>query len=148
VTSPIILKVTISLAVGIAVFLAVLRFVRGWSLKWVILPLVGMSIGLTIAASRNHDLSSAIGLAWDTGAVIVGPVLCPLVLALGLGVCRAAGRADTGMAGFGTVGLISVMPIAMVIVLSFIQRGPTRQRRRSTPPPPRLSPQWPWRASS
>ena len=99
VTSPIILKVTISLAVGIAVFLAVLRFVRGWSLKWVILPLVGMSIGLTIAASRNHDLSSAIGLAWDTGAVIVGPVLCPLVLALGLGVCRAAGRADSGMAG-------------------------------------------------
>jgi hypothetical protein len=120
VTSPIILKVTISLAVGIAVFLAVLRFVRGWSLKWVILPLVGMSIALTIAASRNHDLSSAIGLAWDTGAVIVGPVLCPLVLALGLGVCRAAGRADSGMAGFGTVGLISVMPIAMVIVLSFV----------------------------
>jgi uncharacterized protein DUF1538 len=120
VTSPIILKVTISLAVGVAVFLAVLRFVRGWSLKWVILPLVGTSIALTIAASRNHDLSSAIGLAWDTGAVIVGPVLCPLVLALGLGVCRAAGRADSGMAGFGTVGLISVMPIAMVIVLSFV----------------------------
>jgi hypothetical protein len=47
-------------------------------------------------------------------------VLCPLVLALGLGVCRAAGRADSGMAGFGTVGLISVMPIAMVIVLSFV----------------------------
>lgn len=120
VTSPIILKVTISLAVGIAVFLAVLRFVRGWSLKWVILPLVGMSIALTIAASRNHNLSTAIGLAWDTGAVIVGPVLCPLVLALGLGVCRAAGRADSGMAGFGTVGLISVMPIAMVIVLCFV----------------------------
>lgn len=123
VTSPIILKITISLAVGIATFLAVLRFVRGWSLKWVILPLVGTSIGLTIVASRNHDLTSAIGLAWDTGAVIVGPVLCPLVLALGLGVCRAAGRADSGMAGFGTVGLISVMPIAMVIILSFILSG-------------------------
>jgi len=123
VTSPIILKVTISLAVGIAVFLAVLRFVRGWSLKWVILPLVGTSIGLTVVASRSHDLSSAIGLAWDTGAVIVGPVLCPLVLALGLGVCRAAGRADTGMAGFGTVGLISVMPIAMVVILSFVLAG-------------------------
>jgi hypothetical protein len=117
------LKVTISLGVGIAVTLAMLRFIRGWSLKWVILPLVGIAIVLTIAASRSHLLHSAIGLAWDTGAVIVGPVCCPLVLALGLGVCRAAGRADSGMAGFGTVGLISVVPIAMVVILTFILAG-------------------------
>jgi hypothetical protein len=117
------LKVTISLGVGLAVLLAMLRFIRGWSLKWVVLPLVGIAIVLTIAASRSHDLSSAIGLAWDTGAVIVGPVCCPLVLALGLGVCRAAGRADSGMAGFGTVGLISVMPIAMVVMLCFVLSG-------------------------
>jgi hypothetical protein len=100
-----------------------LRFIRGWSLKWVVLPLVGLAITLTIAASRSHNLTTAIGLAWDTGAVIVGPVCCPLVLALGLGVCRAAGRADSGMAGFGTVGLISVMPIAMVVTLCFILAG-------------------------
>lgn len=123
VVNPLILKVTISLAVGIAVMLAMLRYIRGWSLKPVILPLVGLAIILTLAASRNHNLSTAIGLAWDTGAVIVGPVCCPLVLGLGLGVCRAAGRGDSGMAGFGTVGLISVMPIAMVVVLCFILGG-------------------------
>ena len=120
VTNPLLLKGTISLAVGIAVFFATLRFIKGWSLKPVILPLVGLAILLTLAAARNHNLSTAIGLAWDTGAVIVGPVCCPLVLGLGLGVCRAAGRGDSGMAGFGTVGLISVMPIAMVVVLCFI----------------------------
>ena len=120
VTNPLILKLAISLAVGIALFFAVLRFVKGWSLKWVILPLVGTAISLTLFAARDHNLSTAIGLAWDTGAVIVGPVCCPLVLGLGLGVCRAAGRGDSGMAGFGTVGLISVVPIAMVVVLCFV----------------------------
>jgi len=116
---PMLLVVTITLGVGLAVVLGTLRFIYGWSLKWVILPLVGLAIVLTIFASRNHNLSTAIGLAWDTGAVIVGPVCCPLVLALGLGVCRAAGRADSGMAGFGMVGLISVVPIAFVILLCF-----------------------------
>jgi len=41
------------------------------------------------------------------------------VLGLGLGVCRAAGRGDSGMAGFGTVALISIVPITLVILLTF-----------------------------
>ena len=52
--------------------------------------------------------------------MIVGPVLCPLVLALGLGVCRPTGKSDTGMSGFGMIGLISVLPITMVILLFFL----------------------------
>jgi hypothetical protein len=116
---PWILSLTICFAVGTAVLLGTLRFLYGWSLKPLILPLVGICIVVTIWASRDHNMKTAIGLAWDTGAVIVGPVLCPLVLSLGLGVCRATGRSDSGMAGFGMVGLISVMPIFMVTVLTF-----------------------------
>lgn len=114
------LSITISLGVGVAVVLGTLRFIYGWSLKPIVLPLVGLSAILTLVAARNRDLATAIGLAWDTGAVIVGPVLCPLVLSLGLGVCRATGRSDTGMAGFGMVGLISIVPIAAVTILAFV----------------------------
>ncbi|MBN2284328.1 MAG: DUF1538 family protein, partial [Deltaproteobacteria bacterium] len=95
-------------------------FLYGWSLKPIILPLVACALILTILASRQHNLATAVGLAWDTGAVIVGPVLCPLVLSLGLGVCRATGKSDTSMAGFGMVGLISVLPITMVVLLTFL----------------------------
>lgn len=116
---PMVLVAVISLSVGVAVVLGTLRFIYGWSLKWLVLPLVGVAILLTVLAARDHNLFTAIGLAWDTGAVIVGPVCCPLVLALGLGVCRAAGRADSGMAGFGMVGLISILPIAGVVLLTF-----------------------------
>lgn len=117
---PLYLSAVVSLGVGIAVVIGTLRFLFGWSLKPIILPIVGLCIIATLLAARNDILASAIGLAWDTGAVIVGPVLCPLVLSLGLGVSRATGKADTGMAGFGMVGLISVMPIILVILLTYI----------------------------
>jgi Protein of unknown function (DUF1538) len=120
VRNPLLLSLTVSLGSGIAVLLGTLRFIYGWSLKPLILPLVAVAMALTLYASSNHILSSAVGLAWDTGAVIVGPVLCPLVLSLGLGVCRATGKTNTGLAGFGMVGLISVVPIAAVILLACV----------------------------
>ena len=120
VINPLLLSLTVSLGVGIAVVIGTLRFIYGWSLKILILPLVAIGLTLTLLASTQHSLFTAIGLAWDTGAVIVGPVLCPLVLSLGVGVCRATGRSDTGMAGFGMVGLISIIPVAMVILLTYV----------------------------
>ena len=115
---PLMLTLTISLAVGVAVVIGTARFIFGWSLKPIVLPLVGLAVLLTLFSARDEKLAAAIGLAWDTGAVIVGPVLCPLVLALGLGVSRATGRADSGMGGFGSVGLISIMPVAAVVLLT------------------------------
>ncbi len=120
VDKPIYLSLVISLGVGFAVTLSTLRTLYGWSLKPMILPIVGICVVATLLASRSEQLSTAIGLAWDCGAVIVGPVLCPLVLALGLGIFRATGKSDASMAGFGIAGLISVMPIIMVILLTFI----------------------------
>ncbi len=120
VKNPLLLSLTVSLGSGVAVLLGTLRFVYGWSLKTLILPLVGVAMILTLLASSDHILSSAVGLAWDTGAVIVGPVLCPLVLSLGLGVCRATGKTNTGLAGFGMAGLISVVPVTAVILLAIL----------------------------
>jgi hypothetical protein len=120
VRKPIILSLVISFGVGLAVTLSTMRTLFGWSLKPLILPIVGICVLATLLASRSEQLSTAIGLAWDCGAVIVGPVLCPLVLALGLGIFRATGKSDSSMAGFGIAGLISVMPIIMVIGLTFI----------------------------
>jgi len=120
VRKPIVLSLVISFGVGLAVTLSTLRTLFGWSLKPLILPIVGICVLATLLASRSEQLSTAIGLAWDCGAVIVGPVLCPLVLALGLGIFRATGKSDSSMAGFGIAGLISVMPIIMVIGLTFI----------------------------
>jgi len=118
VQQPLMLTLTISIAVGVAVVIGTARFIFGWSLKPIVLPLVGLAVLLTLYSARDEKLAATIGLAWDTGAVIVGPVLCPLVLALGLGVSRATGKADSGMGGFGSVGLISILPVAAVVLLT------------------------------
>lgn len=118
--SPHFLILTVAFGVGVAAVIGTMRFLYGWSLKPIVLPLIALAIFMTLLASHDKHLKEAIGLAWDTGAVIVGPVLCPLILALGLGVCRATGRDDGGMAGFGMVALISILPITMVVLLTFV----------------------------
>ena len=103
--------------VGVAVLLGVLRFLYGWSLKIFIVPLVLILSTFTIWAHMNEVLSPIIGLAWDCGAVTTGPVTVPLVLALGIGVCRVVSTGDSSSAGFGIVTLASLFPIIAVLCL-------------------------------
>ena len=109
----------VGIGVGLAVLLGVLRFYRNWSLKILVLPIVTLLIVLTLFANTIPQLQAVLGLAWDCGAVTTGPVTVPLVLALGIGVCRILGDGDTSNAGFGIVTLASLFPIIAVLLLSF-----------------------------
>lgn len=111
------LVMAVGVGVGVAVALGVLRFFYNWSLKVLIIPLVIILIALTLWTQSNDVLSPIIGLAWDSGAVTTGPVTVPLVLALGIGVCRIVGDGDTSNAGFGIVTLASLFPIIAVLGL-------------------------------
>ncbi|MFQ5902927.1 MAG: DUF1538 domain-containing protein, partial [Candidatus Binatia bacterium] len=113
------LVLAVAIGVGIATVLGVLRFLKDWSLKIFIVPLVPILAAMSIWAHGIPNMQSMIALAWDTGAVTTGPVTVPLVLALGIGVCRITGKSDTGMAGFGIVTLASLLPIIAVLTLGF-----------------------------
>lgn len=73
---------------------------------------------LTLYANVDPELQKVIGLAWDCGAVTTGPVTVPLVLSLGIGIASAAGKGDSGLAGFGIVTLASIFPISGVLLLA------------------------------
>lgn len=111
------LVLVVGLGVGVAVSIGVLRFFFGISMKLLIIPGVSVLLGLTLFAHNNEILQPILGLAWDCGAVTTGPVTVPLVLALGIGVCRIVGDADTSNAGFGIVTLASLLPILAVLSL-------------------------------
>lgn len=118
------LVLAVGVGVGIAVALGIFRFFCGWRLKALIIPLVAFLLFLTVYAYTDPLLSPVIGLAWDCGAVTTGPVTVPLVLALGIGVCRIVGndRPQTSggaEAGFGIVTLASLLPILAVLLLAF-----------------------------
>ncbi len=110
----------VGLGVGFAAVLGTMRFLYGWSLKPMIYISLAPAMGLSIVALFDENLSTIVGLAWDSGAVTTGPVTVPLVLALGIGVAAAAGKgADSSLSGFGIVTLASVFPILGVLLLSY-----------------------------
>jgi hypothetical protein len=113
----------IGASVGLAAVLGTLRFLYGWSLKPLIYASLVPVIGLTLYASADPELVTVLGLAWDAGAVTTGPVTVPLVLALGIGIAAAAGKADSGLSGFGIVTLASLFPIIGVLLLTFYVAG-------------------------
>jgi hypothetical protein len=67
------------------------------------------------------------GLAWDCGAVTTGPVTVPLILALGIGICRMVGSVESGTMGFGVVTLASLFPILTVLLLGAFLLGSVPQ---------------------
>ncbi len=111
---------SVGFGVGVAVLLGVLRFFFAWPLKYMAMPAVALLLGLSFYFSQVPELNAVLGLAWDCGAVTTGPVTVPLVLALGIGVCRvvSSGSGSGGHSGFGIVTLASLFPILAVLLLA------------------------------
>ncbi len=119
------LVVAVGVGVGIAVVLGMLRFLYGWSLKPFIYVLVPLLLALSLWALFDPNLVHVTGLAWDCGGVTTGPVTVPLVLALGIGICRVVARDGDGGGGggFGVVTLASAVPIVSVLLLGIALQG-------------------------
>ena len=119
-----VLVLIVGVGVGFAAIMGTVRFIYGWSLKPYIYISLIPTTALTTYIMFDDNLSSILGLAWDSGAVTTGPVTVPLVLALGIGIASASGKGDNNLAGFGIVTLASLFPIIGVmslgIYLSFV----------------------------
>jgi hypothetical protein len=113
-----VLVLVVGASVGLAAVLGTMRFVYNWSLKPLIYASLFPVLALTLYASTDPNLTSALGLAWDAGAVTTGPVTVPLVLSLGIGIAAAVGNGDSGLSGFGIVTLASLFPITGVLLLT------------------------------
>lgn len=108
----------IAIGVGAAVVFGMLRFLYGWSLKPFIYTLVPLLLGISGWAAFEPNMLAVTGLAWDSGGVTTGPVTVPLVLALGIGICRVVARdGDSAGGGFGVVTLASLFPVLAVLLL-------------------------------
>ena len=62
-------------------------------------------MGLVWGCGMGLAWSCGMGLAWDCGAATTGPVTVPLVLALGIGVCRIVDDGDAADRGRWRHGL-------------------------------------------
>ncbi len=109
------LVICVAGGVGLAVVAGMMRFTYSISLKPFIYVIIPLLLIVSCAGFFDANINYLLGLAWDCGGVTTGPVTVPLVLALGIGICRSVGGEDNGSMGFGVVTLASALPILTVL---------------------------------
>lgn len=105
----------VSVGVGIFLMIALFRIVKGISINQILI--IGYGIVLLLLYLTPSSFAS---LAFDAGGVTTGPISVPFIVALGYGFTRMRsdkkGHNDT----FGLVGLSSIGPIIIVMILGLV----------------------------
>lgn len=103
---------TVALGVGLALVLAALRLTYALPLAYLLVPGYLLILALTLLTPRAF-----VPIAFDAGAVATGPVAVNFVLPLTTGMALALQGGDTGVFGFGVVGIIAMCPILFMLLL-------------------------------
>ena len=109
------LRLTVALAVGVAIVIGVLRILANWSLPRIIIAGYCLVLLLTLVAPRE-----IIGIAYDSGGVTTSTVTVPLVTALGVGLASSPRGRNPMTDGFGLIALASLTPILFVLSFGII----------------------------
>lgn len=116
--------ISISSGVGIALLLSTLRtIILPLKLEYIIIPLFIVSI---ILLYFTHDLFK--GLSFDSGAVASGPLAATFILSFIQGVSMSVGHKPTIADMFGTLSLITILPIISLEILGIIYKLKTRKK--------------------
>jgi len=105
------LRLTVALAVGVALVLGVMRILANWSLPLMIIGGYAAVVLITTVAP-----SEIIGVAYDSGGVTTSTVTVPLVAALGVGLASSLKGRNPLTDGFGLIAFASLTPILFVLV--------------------------------
>ncbi len=104
------LRLTVALAVGLALVLGVTRIVMGWSLPKIVIG--GYVLVVLLALVSPPD---AIGIAYDSGGVTTSVITVPLVTALGIGLASSLSGRNPFTDGFGMIAIVMLVPIILVL---------------------------------
>lgn len=109
------LRLTVALAVGVAITIGVFRIVKGWPIQYLI---IGGYVGVVImTAFAPREI---IGIAYDSGGVTTSTVTVPLVTALGVGLASSIEGRNPMVDGFGLIAFASLTPILFVMVYGIL----------------------------
>ncbi len=109
------LRFTVALAVGFAIFIGVIRILKGWPLHYLVISgYIGVVI-MTFFAPKE-----IIGIAYDSGGVTTSTITVPLVTALGVGLASAIKGRNPMLDGFGLIAFASLTPMIFVMAYGMI----------------------------
>lgn len=109
------LRLTVAMAVGVALVIGVLRIVADWSLPMLIVG--GYALVVVLTAFAPDEI---VGVAYDSGGVTTSTVTVPLVAALGVGLASSIKGRNPMLDGFGLIAFASLTPILFVLVYGLL----------------------------
>jgi hypothetical protein len=109
------LRMTVALAVGVALVIGVFRILANWSLPLMIVSGYVLVILLTGLAPPE-----IVGVAYDSGGVTTSTVTVPLVTALGVGLASSLKGRNAMVDGFGLIAFASLTPILFVLAYGIL----------------------------
>lgn len=105
----------IAAGVGLFVAIALLRVVWGFSIAKQYAAVYALTIALTLVAPAE-----VAPLAYDAGSVTTGVLTGPVVLSVALGVSSVLAGRSAVADGFGLLGMASVGPIVVILLLGLL----------------------------
>lgn len=109
---------TLSIGVGIAIVLSMLRIIIPGLMFWHI-ALPGFAIAI-ILSFFSPDLF--VGIAFDSGGVASGPMTATFVLAFIQGASNVYPTADILLDGFGVIALVAMTPLIALQILGLVYK--------------------------
>ncbi len=109
------LRMTVALAVGIALVIGVFRILMGWPVQYLI---IGGYAGIVIMTYFAPP--QIVGIAYDSGGVTTSTVTVPLVAALGIGLASSIHGRDPLLDGFGLIAFASLTPMIFVMAYGML----------------------------
>jgi hypothetical protein len=107
----------IALGVGLFAALGLLRIVHGFPMRILLTIVYTLVILLSLLAPVEY-----VPLAFDGGSVTTGVLSAPVLLALALGLSSVLAGRSAASDGFGLLGLASVGPILVILILGVLLR--------------------------
>lgn len=109
------LRLTVALAVGVALVIGVFRILANWSLPLLIIGGYVAVVLLTAVAPPE-----IVAVAYDSGGVTTSTVTVPLVTALGVGLASSVKGRNPMIDGFGLIAFASLTPILFVLMYGIL----------------------------
>lgn len=105
------LRLSVGVAVGVALVIGVIRIIKGWPLHWVMIGGYLVIMVVTLVAPPE-----IVGVAYDSGGVTTSTITVPLVTALGVGLAHSIEGRNPLVDGFGLIAFASLTPMIFVML--------------------------------
>jgi Protein of unknown function (DUF1538) len=106
------LRLSVALAIGLALMVGVIRIVLGWPLPYLI---IAGYLGIIVITPFSPK--PMVGIAYDSGGIATSTITVPLVTALGVGLASSIKSRNAMADGFGLIAFAALN--AMIFVMAY-----------------------------